>query len=578
MRLFLVFCLTLSITFISAQTKSKKVLELGNRIDYYLSYSKPDSAYICLADFLNKPGLDTSELFYGHMYFGITYFQNKKFTEGFSEIRTSLGLVKNSSRYNIYTYKAYEVMSDQYFTLQRYDSARYYADQCRVMVLENKPVNFRLNLARCYNILGYCAFLEKDYTKAIDDFNKSVDNYKLAAFPCDISLVYCKLAKVYNRKGDKATAEKYIREALYMSDTCKSDDNRLVSKRSELEILKENHDYERALACLEEINRLVETIETNRQMNKMDELEVKYKTRLKNQENISLREKNAKNEALLSQQKLALFFVVAIIVMLSILVFFMFRVQNIRKKSLLEIEKQSQEIQLKNHELERLHVLNQKIFSVVSHDLRGPMLSLQLLLKTLRDETKDERLNHYTEDVNNQLLYATQIMDNLLNWARTEINMQVNENFTANPYVIADEIICQVEAIAQAKKVKIENRIPVTIEVQIPPDVLRIVFRNLVSNALKYSFENSVVEITYSLPEHTISVKDQGTGIPENKLGILFSRDIPTSLGTRHEAGFGLGLYITHELLHRFGGRIQASNNADKGAEFRVYLPPVENN
>lgn len=554
------------------QGKHKSISELANRIDYYSMRHEPDSAFICISRFLERPGIDTVELFYGHLFFGQTYFDAKNIREGFGQMDECIRLTCTNKNHLKYLYRAYLAIAEEYFTLQRYDSARVHALKSLSISHQVKPAD-QYDEARCYNILGYCAYLDKKYPEAITNFQKSAFSYEQGGNICEVPLVYCKMAKVYNALGDKPMTERLINEAICISDSCGLENNILVCKYARLEIYKENHDYEKALASLEDINVMVEKMDISRQVDKVNELEVKYKTKLKDYENSSLKQINLKNGEVLSKQKLALIVSVAAILLLVLLSVLLVRISRQRKSALMEIESKTREIENKNKDLERLHLLNQKVFSVISHDFKGPMLSLQLMLDAFERENTNPALSRHTRDVSSQLLNANQMLDNLLNWARTEINIHMSEDNTANAYQVANEIIAQFSEVASKKNVRIANDIDPSLSVCIPPDVLRIVLRNLVSNAIKYSFEGSDV-LLYNDPQQPgIVVKDHGIGMSDQKLNGLFLKDVETSLGTWKEAGFGLGMYITSELLHRYGGHIKAKGVPGGGTEFIIIFP-----
>lgn len=557
-----------------SQGKHKSISELADRISSYGTRHEADSAFICISKFLERPGIDTVELFYGHLLFGQTYFDVKDVKEGFSQMDECIRLTCSNKAYLKYLYRTYLAISEEYFTLQRFDSARVHALKSLAISSQVKPADL-YDEARCYNILGYCAYLDKKYPEAITNFQKSVFSYEQGGNLCEVPLVYCKMAKVYNALNDKSMAERLITEAICISDSCRLENNILVCKYARLEIYKENHEYEKALASLEDINVMVEKMDIARKIDRVNELEVKYKTKLKDYENNSLKQINLKNGEVLSKQKLALIVSIAAILIMLALSVLMVRISRQRKSALMEIEHKNREIENKNKDLERLHLLNQKIFSVISHDFKGPMLSLQLMLNALEKENTNPALSRYTHDVSNQLMNANQMLDNLLNWARTEINIHMSSDTSANPYQVAGEIAAQFGDMAAKKNVRIANNIAPSLSVCMPPDVLRIVFRNLISNAIKYSFENSDVQLYNE--GHTITVKDLGIGMNGQKLNNLFLKDVEASLGTWQEAGFGLGMYITSELLHRYGGHIKAQGHKDGGTEFMITFPEDKN-
>lgn len=241
-------------------------------------------------------------------------------------------------------------------------------------------------------------------------------------------------------------------------------------------------------------------------------------------------------------------------------------------------KKQKREVELQKARVERLNSLNQKIFSVIAHDFKSPLITLQMLIDLLdKTEISREDLTSYTADVRHQITQSNQILENLLNWARTELNVAHNRNLTADPRIIAGEIEKELSFMASKKGIRFINALPEKKLFRIPPDILKIITRNLVSNAIKYSYENN--EITIGLNERdAIYIKDNGVGMKEQKINELFTGTVKSSMGTFNETGFGLGLYITYELINKFSGKIWVEKNNPSGTVFIFAIPPYEQN
>ncbi|WP_317898129.1 tetratricopeptide repeat-containing sensor histidine kinase [Aurantibacillus circumpalustris] len=235
--------------------------------------------------------------------------------------------------------------------------------------------------------------------------------------------------------------------------------------------------------------------------------------------------------------------------------------------------RQKREVEIQKARIERLNILNQKIFSVIAHDFKSPLITLQMLMDLLdKENISQEDLNSYTADVRHQITQSNQILENLLNWARTELNVSHNKNSTANAWNIATEIEKELKFMASKKGVSIRNTLPENSVFQIPSDILRIIIRNLTTNAIKFSYEKSEVIIGLN-SEGGMFVSDTGTGITEDKVNELFSGTLKSKLGTNNETGFGLGLYITFELINKFNGTISVKKNNPSGTVFIFTLP-----
>lgn len=543
-----------------------------------LTYSnKYDSAQSLVLAFLDRENLTSLEIFYGHYFFADILKSSGRPSDAISRLNESKKFLENTKDKKKYESLIAGNLAECYFNLSDFKTARKHAKHS---IQLNPDSSLRSGgHAVNYIILGYGDYLEKNHGSALSYYNLAIREYLKTGEFCELPLCYMKIAKAYNSSGYKNLAEENIKKAIHISDSCKIKNYKLLSEYTLLDIFKENKMYKEGLATLEEINDLVENLEFEKQRQLMNELEVQYETKIAQSENDNLKEINRKNEEILAQQKNVLAITIFAVSILSALLFLLYRVSIQRKKALVEIRNKNLQIEKQNKELERLHQLNQKIFSVISHDFRGPIISLQLLLKALQSETLNaEQISDYTSDLSHQLIQMKNVLENLLNWAKTELNTSAREEAIAAPFSIANEISSQQKSDIEKKGIKIVNLIPEHILLQVPPDILRIVFRNLLSNAIKFSYENSEIILEYDEKSNSLSVKDYGVGISQSKLEKLFSHNVEPSLGTRKENGFGFGLYITRELLHRFKGKIRAERNSPRGTILRINIPPIQIN
>ena len=222
-------------------------------------------------------------------------------------------------------------------------------------------------------------------------------------------------------------------------------------------------------------------------------------------------------------------------------------------------------------ELDKLNQLNKQIFSIISHDFHGPLLSLNLMVDTLKDSSLDERKLHaYLKDMRHQISQTSQILDNLLNWAKAELRIDLGEKSQTNLLLIAKEM-------DQVFATKIgEKSIIFLIEVgeetvlEIHPDLLRILLRNLLNNAIKYSHKGGTIVLGYDPKSRQILMKDSGVGMDAATRAGILKNPAHSRMGTDQETGFGIGLFITTELLRKIGWSIQVESEAGKGTTFRI--------
>lgn len=232
-----------------------------------------------------------------------------------------------------------------------------------------------------------------------------------------------------------------------------------------------------------------------------------------------------------------------------------------------------------NRELESLNQTKDKFFSIISHDLRGPVSSffgISRMIKFLVQTKETEQLMVIADDIDESVERLSNLLDNLLTWA-----MQQQGHFPNNPEKLrleemADEIVKTLSNMAKAKNVELSARVAENLEVWADKNMTMTILRNLVNNALKFTPEKGQVRISAKAVNGlaVIRIADSGVGIPKSKLDMLFKfHDKKSTYGTAGEKGLGLGLQLVHEFVEMNGGSIDVETAESMGTTFIVRLP-----
>lgn len=225
--------------------------------------------------------------------------------------------------------------------------------------------------------------------------------------------------------------------------------------------------------------------------------------------------------------------------------------------------------------LEHVGTVKDKMFSIISHDLRGPLKSLVNVLHWIEDdELSFDEAKKFLKGIKRNLDNMILTLENMLQWSRSQLGgLQTNQE-AIDIREIVNESIGLYLPIAQEKKIQISNEIAERMIAFIDPNHLSLLVRNLLSNAIKFSNEGGVVRIQafYADEKHlVISVRDSGIGIPKDKIGqLLDDRTHYTTYGTAKEKGTGLGLMICKEFVESNGGSIQIESIENVGTT--IYL------
>ena len=242
-------------------------------------------------------------------------------------------------------------------------------------------------------------------------------------------------------------------------------------------------------------------------------------------------------------------------------------------------ERKKAEDSLKESEkqLKELNATKDKLFSIIAHDLRSPFNNIIGLTELLIDKSIDfEESKKHIKILNSSAKTTLVLLDNLLNWAKSQTG-QLNYN---PEKTLLSNIILETIAInklhAQTKNITLNYFSSDEMKVYADENMLRTVFRNLISNAIKFTnIDGNINVLTILKHDHVeITVSDDGIGMNEEKRNALFKIiSNTTTLGTANENGSGLGLVLCKEFVKKNGGEIWAESEEEKGSNFKFTVP-----
>jgi len=254
------------------------------------------------------------------------------------------------------------------------------------------------------------------------------------------------------------------------------------------------------------------------------------------------------------------------------------RTKELKTKSI-EINARNEQIALQNKKLSETVHLKNKIFSVIAHDLRSPVVNILYTLHLLREEKDWEK----TEAMANSCIQYSQMLigliENMLVWGRGQEDMI---RFAPSENDLADIVLTNISIMKEAadrKNISLHFTQVGRAVGWIDRDLIDIVVRNLLSNAIKYTNPGGKVTISVKEQEKNnagvvIKICDNGVGISEERQKKLFTgSEIDTTAGTDSEKGTGIGLKLVHELITISKGTISVESKPASGSCFTVSLP-----
>ena len=236
-------------------------------------------------------------------------------------------------------------------------------------------------------------------------------------------------------------------------------------------------------------------------------------------------------------------------------------------------------IEQQNAELRATLSNRDKMYSVIAHDLRSPMASIRMVLNLVVASTSPElvgpELYELLDKANKESEDVHDLLDNLLKWTKSQtgrLNVVI-QDLDLND--IIPGVVDIFEMIAQTKRIKLNLQMSdAPLIVTADNDMLKTVVRNFLSNAIKFSPEDSSIEIimTKEAEFAKVSVKDHGVGIAPDRLGSIFHKG-ETTYGTGGEEGSGLGLQLCQDFARKIGGDCMVESVVGEGSTFSVLIP-----
>ena len=242
------------------------------------------------------------------------------------------------------------------------------------------------------------------------------------------------------------------------------------------------------------------------------------------------------------------------------------------------VDRRTLELSRRNRELNEALDFKNRLFSIIAHDLKSPVASLVQNTALLDYDLSKEENRKLVDSFREMSSSALALIDNLLYWGRSQGNQLIcnPELFDSAPVI--GRVLKLYRTTADHKRIRLDKKSEGGTMVYADRELLEIVFRNLLSNALKFTDVGGIVQLRTETDESAgeirFTLRDTGIGIPEGKLaGILGGRELISTSGTEQEKGTGLGLRLCHDLVKINHGSMQIESREGEGTRVVIILP-----
>lgn len=435
------------------------------------------------------------------------------------------------------------------------------------------------NLPFYYINLGSLLLKQKRYTSAKEYLQKALVISEEAGNKIAEAETLLKLGNLNLLTNDISKALEYSVRANTISGEMNILDIQRASAEQLSQIYSQKSDYKSALNYYKEYKNLSDKIFNDNNIRKSVELEFTYKYEKERQAAAAARQEYEIKEAeQRKRDKIMLYSTVGGLILVSSLFFVALYHYFDKRKTNRELIMQKQEIEEKSEELHMLNATKDKLFSVIINDLKDPFNNIINLSGHLARETAEldpAVLSNFLESINKSANYSYDLLRNLIDWAGSQTNVISSGNRTIALKTLFININGEVERYAKNKEVSITYSHD-DIDIFIDINMISTVLRNLIGNAVKYSYRGGEVKVVGQECEDGLrfSVFDNGVGIESERVASVFNIDGKKSTpGTENEGGSGLGLLLCKEFVTRLGGKIYVESEFGKGSTFIFTVP-----
>lgn len=450
-----------------------------------------------------------------------------------------------------------------------YDKAIENNERALALMLTNKDSSY---LAHTYYNLASLNQIKQRYNEASSLFDRAITFASL--FNEHEVIVSCMIAKasILFDQNDFQHSLSLAKEAEELSRAHTFLPKVVEAMEIQYKDLKALKDFVAAVGLQDKYQPLKDSLYKVRTRESLDEIETRYETEKKEQMITRLEQDNKIKDLEATRNRQTRIGLIVVTILLLAVVTLYYNRFRIKRRA-------AEELNVKNTELQRANAFRDRLFAVISHDLKSPLSAFQTLTSSITANLhaiRPDQLKSFIEQLNSSTGDILDTLNNLLTWAVSQTGHLGFFPVTFPPGDAVNNVIRQLSSMISQKSLHISTNIPESATAYGDVNLVQIVLRNLLANAIKFSETGGDIVIRVSNRDNStlFAVQDSGCGIAEEDLRKLFRAGEDTrGIGNSVEKGTGIGLLLCAELIERHKGRIWAESILGKGSTFYFLLP-----
>ena len=563
--------------YLKGQSESWRMI--GNTYELIGDYPNMLSCYHHSLDLAERMH-DTSLIAKAELNTALFYQEVGEYDEALKQM-TKVRHIYESSRDSLQLAYVLSNESDISFRKGQYDSALQSGEKALKVaaIIKDTPA-----IASFNNDIGKILALKGLYKEALQHHLQSLEYYQRANDRLGKTETTTFLANTWLLLKNYPEALRYAQEGLTLA--------REIHRKKEIneackvlaDIYRETGDYQRSLEYYKLYKDFSDSLFSEQARKQTFAMEARFETarkeaqqRREEEEREALRVHTERTHIL--QRTIALL----LIIFMGILIFVLLRSRADKQRTNQLLQVKNEEIERQKEEMEhqavQLLLNNQqkdKLFSIIAHDLKGPLNSLKGLLDLLKEKAlSEEEINGMMGELRRNVDYSAELVSNLLYWASSQLNgIVVTPVYLDLRQMIQDTLTLFVKQ-AMEKRITILNEVSAGTKAFADKDMMQVVIRNLISNAVKFCQPGDEIRLTSRRTGTFVEVcvADTGIGMSGDMLEKILRKESITTYGTAKEKGTGLGMLLCREFTEENHGLFRVESEFGKGSRFYFTIP-----
>jgi signal transduction histidine kinase len=445
---------------------------------------------------------------------------------------------------------AMNLIAEIYKEQNRLDEALgYYQNLERIY----KSNGSKTGLASVWGGIADIYFEKREYERSLDLRQKALDLSRASNSIEGIATNLSNISLIYYKLGNKSKADETMNEALRLAEKYNIAYITLECYENATKLSEMKGDFKTALNYHKKLTDIKDSIINRKSLAVVRALESIYENEKQKKENELL----IKDIEFADRQRKLLLIITLLILLTAVVIYNRYRAKKVAAEELAE-----------------LNNMKDTFFRILAHDLKSPFNTIFVYTNFLishYDEIDDGERKQFIESIERAAKSNYQLLENLLMWSQAQMGKLEMQMVNIDLYEVVKTNFFLLEEVAKSKEISLETSIEPGIEVWADENILNTVFRNLISNGIKFSTKGGRIFIEAIKEDNMVkvTVADNGIGMDKETMDKLFVRNTRVSkTGTSGEKGSGLGLLLCKDFIEKLEGKIWVESELDKGSKF----------